>query len=417
MTRPSFPGGLLPAASVMVLSAALAASCGLAGAGPNGNGASGLDADGDEPPPEPARASRRARVRPADRGDGPVTWLKGSTHVHTIHSGDSRVPVADVVKWYGERGYDFLVITDHNRVTEFEVAGGPLILQGIELTHNPGSCDPPPPEPDGTCRIHLNGLALGEAALDRAALASVPEAAEARDADARPPPVEWKNQSTTSRVEMYQAGIDKVRQLGGLVQVNHPSWHWGVNGKLLAELGRRGAVLVEVANMGFARWNAGDGSHPSAEKVWDEALSEGVLVFGVASDDAHDYFDDDIERKRKAGRPVYQAGTGWVMVRAARRPDAIRRALAQGDFYATTGVTLERAELTGGALEVEVAAASAGQHEIAFVGQGGAVLARTDERSARFELAEAPAGYLRAVVSRADGARAWVQPVRVPTPR
>jgi hypothetical protein len=213
---------------------------------------------------------------------------------------------------------------------------------------------------------------------------------------------------------MYQAGIDKVRELGGLVQINHPNWHWGVNGATLTELARRGAVLVEIANMGFARWNAGDPTHPSSEAVWDAALSEGLLIYGVASDDAHDYKPAAIEAKRAAGRPVYPAGTGWVMVRAARRPDAIRAALARGDFYSSTGVTLDRVDLASASLRIDVGRASPGAHEIVFIGQGGAELARVRGRSARFELAKAPPGYVRAVVTRDDGTRAWVQPVRVP---
>jgi hypothetical protein len=339
-------------------------------------------------------------------GRGSVGWLKGTTHVHTCHSGDSKTLVEEVLAWYRDHDYDFIVVTDHNRVTEIESRGKPLVLRGIELTHNPGKCDPAPPEPDGKCRIHLNGVALTRAV----------QGAERADPRERPPAIEWKNTTSKARVDMYQAGIDKVRELGGLVQINHPNWHWGVDGALLTELARRGAVLVEIANMGFARWNAGDATHPSSEAVWDAALSEGLLIYGVASDDAHDYKPAEIQAKRAVGRPVYPAGTGWVMVRAARRPDAIRAALARGDFYSTTGVMLDRVELADASLRVDVGRDSPGAHEIVFIGQGGVELARVRGRGGRFALAKAPPGYVRAVVTREDGARAWVQPVRVPAP-
>jgi hypothetical protein len=393
------------------LAAAAAAGCGQAGAS---------YAAGDEGDRVPAlrrrvvarRAPPPSPGEPEDAGGagsaGPVSWLKGSTHVHTAYSGDSDMPVANAIAWYRERGYDFIVVTDHNRVTDVESAGRPLVLRGIELTHNPAACEPPPPEPDGRCRIHVNGIALTHNALSGPA-----GEASALEPGARPPPIEWKNQSTSQRLDMYQAAIDKVRELGGIVQINHPSWHWGVDGALLAELGRRGAVLVEIANMGFARWNAGDAVHPSAEALWDAALSEGVILYGVASDDAHDYAPGEIASKRAAGRPVYEAGTGWVMVRAARRPDAIRAALARGDFYATTGVLLDRVELSGGALHIHVDASSPGEHETIFIGQGGAELERVVGRSAHLALAQVPAGYVRAVVARGDGARAWTQPMRV----
>jgi hypothetical protein len=436
-------GALLAVLAAAVAAAATAgASCGQAGAGygngggnegtggnsangngnGSGNGNGGSDGAGSGRGRRGAdHASGRGRSdrdgRSEDAAGAPVFWLKGSTHVHTVHSGDSNMSVDDVVRWYRDRGYDFIVITDHNRVTEHEAAGRPLVLRGIELTHNPGDCDPPPPEPSGKCRIHLNGLVLREAALASAAPGAASAAALELEPSGRPPVVEWKNSTTSARLEMYQAGIDKVRQLGGIAQVNHPSWHWGVDAALLAELGRRGATLVEVANMGFPRWNAGNALRPSAEALWDQALSEGVTVYGVASDDAHHYEQSEIDTRRATGRPVYAAGTGWVMVRSARDPAAIRRALARGDFYASTGVVLDRAAVAGGSMQIEVSDASPGWHHITFIGQGGAVLERVGGRSARFDLDDAPAGYVRGLVTRDDGARAWVQPVRVPLAR
>jgi hypothetical protein len=327
-------------------------------------------------------------------------YLKGSTHVHTVHSGDSKTSVDEVVGWYVAHGYDFIVLTDHNRVSDYAGEAPLVVVRGIELTHNPGSCQPPPPEPDGKCRIHVNGIGLPAGAVSPAV-------------DGRPPAIEWKNPTSSLRVDMYQAAFDKTRELGGISQVNHPTWHWGVDGALLAELSRRGAVLVEVANMGFRTWSEGDDKHAGAEAVWDDALGRGALVWGVASDDAHDY-DDLADERQAAGARVYPPGGGWVMVRAERSPEAIRAALERGDFYSSTGVTLERAEVLDGALDVAVAAASPGRHQIAFVGQGGVVLDRLDGRSAKFSLDRLTRGYVRAVVTREDGARAWVQPVRIP---
>lgn len=341
-----------------------------------------------------ADATPIADAAPADAAPAePVGWLKGSTHVHAAPSGDSAEPVASVIAWYRERGYDFIALTDHNRVTD--VDGGTagrtavhteqlIVLAGIELTYNPGACEPPPPEPDGKCRIHVN--LLGPTARP-----------EGR--------VEWANRDSRARVDSYQAAIDRATEWGGLVQINHPQWHWGMSAELLTELAGRGARLVEIANKQFARWNDGDGTHPSVEALWDAALTAGATMWGVASDDAHDY--DDLERGR------YPAGGAWVMVRARRDPDAIVAALAAGRFYSTTGVALTRAEADAGELVVEVAADSPGEHVITFVGDG-RVLAEHPGRAARHPLAAT--SYVRAVVRRDDGARAWVQPARAPPP-
>ncbi len=46
-------------------------------------------------------------------------WWKGNTHTHTWWSdGDS--PPESVSAWYRERGYNFLVLSDHNRMQKGE---------------------------------------------------------------------------------------------------------------------------------------------------------------------------------------------------------------------------------------------------------------------------------------------------------
>src|SRR5687767_2244007 len=57
-------------------------------------------------------ASARGEVK------GPQ-WFKGNTHTHTWWSdGDS--PPETVVRWYKEHGYNFLVLSDHNVLSEGE---------------------------------------------------------------------------------------------------------------------------------------------------------------------------------------------------------------------------------------------------------------------------------------------------------
>jgi hypothetical protein len=102
------------------------------------------------------------------------------------------------------------------------------------------------------------------------------------------------------------------------------------------------------------------------------------------------------------------------MVRAERAAGSIRRALARGDFYATDGVLLDRAETADGAYIVAVADATPGDHDIVFVGQDGKPLHRARGRSARLALDEVPPGYVRATVTSDSGERAWTQPVFTP---
>jgi hypothetical protein len=324
-----------------------------------------------------------------DPAEGEV-WLKGSTHVHARASGDSIEPTDHVIAWYEERRYDFIVLTDHNRVSELDEAGathgqitlrdptaGLIVFSGIELTHNPVGCLPAG-DPSGKCRIHVNLIAPVARPGGR---------------------LEWAERRSHARVDMYRAALTAQAALGGVAQINHPQWLWGMTPDLLVELAQRGMPLVEIANAAFSKWNAGDATHPSTEALWDAALMRGVTLWGIASDDAHDY----------RGHGKYPPGGGWIAVRAHREPRAILAALAAGRFYASDGVVLDRVEVDGGELVVEVDPAASGRYAIDFIENG----RRTATVRGKLGRRALPAiGYMRAVVTRDDGRRAWVQPAR-----
>jgi hypothetical protein len=179
------------------------------------------------------------------------------------------------------------------------------------------------------------------------------------------------------------------------------------------KLARRGLGLVEVANEAVDSNNAGDARHPSTEALWDEVLAAGVLVRGVATDDAHHY--EDAAEVRARGEVAHTGDRGFVMVQAARDRASIRRAIAEGRFYASNGVMLARADVAPGAIAIAVDAASPGAHDFALLGRRGRVLATARGRSACFELARLATGqdaFVRAIVTDAGGRRAWLQPVR-----
>lgn len=79
--------------------------------------------------------------------------------------------------------------------------------------------------------------------------------------------------------------------------------------------------------------------------MWDQVLSRGVVIWGVASDDTHEL---------KAGSLVGTAGAGagpgkgWIVVRAEHlTADAITQAIDKGDFYASTGIELNDYKIEG----------------------------------------------------------------------
>ena len=260
-------------------------------------------------------------------------------------------------------------------------------MPGIELTQNLERCEPPP-EPGLQCLLHVNGLFVG---TDTSAIATVPEPAG------------------VERLERYAHAIAVTEALGGVAMLNHPNFHYAAGAELLAALAGRGLTLLEVANEAVDSNNGGDDAHPSTEALWDAVLSTGARVWGVATDDAHHYYDAAEVRQR--GELAHVGDRGWVMVRAEREPAAIRAALERGDFYSSSGVTLGDVTFDGTTLRVTVDAAAEGAHRFTFIGDGGRELHRQRGREAAFELPPGYGGYVRAVVEDRRGRKAWVQPV------
>jgi hypothetical protein len=303
---------------------------------------------------------------------------KGQLHVHSNHSGDSATPPEDVAAWYRERDYDFIVMTDHNVITSVD-GGAMIVAPGVELTQNLETCDPPP-APGMNCLLHVNALFVTPPAERRLAWSPV----------------------STRRLDLYLDALAATTRMGGIAQLNHPNFHWAADAALIGELARHGLALFEVANQSSDVANDGDATHPSTEQLWDTVLATGARLYGTATDDAHAYADADAIRAH-GGTPD-TGDHGWVMVRAPHDAQAIRDALARGDFYATTGVTLRRIERVGDTLEIDA------DTEVSFacIGAGTKVLSSTNGRSARCVI---PRGsYVRAVVTDARGRRAWVQP-------
>src|SRR5262245_30158783 len=71
-------------------------------------------------------------------------WFKGNTHTHTLNSDGDSTP-DEVVRWYREHGYQFLVLTDHNFLTAVDglnaLHGADqhfLVVRGEEVTNRVG---------------------------------------------------------------------------------------------------------------------------------------------------------------------------------------------------------------------------------------------------------------------------------------
>lgn len=300
----------------------------------------------------------------------PLRWFKGNTHTHTINSDGDSTP-DEVVRWYRENGYHFLVLTDHNYLTPVDglnavhaAPGKFLVIPGEEVS------DWFEKKP-----IHVNGL----------------------DVESLVEP-----QGGKSVVETIQRNVDAIRAVGGIPHINHPNFGWAISAEDLAQVSR--TKLFEIFNGHPLVNNQGGGGRPGLEEVWDSLLSRGILIYGIAVDDAHHF-------KRLGDSNASGPGRGWIVVRAAAlEKEGILAAIERGDFYASTGVEIE--EIARARDEVSVRMRTRGDtaYMTWFIGRGGRILHETGDNPAVYRPAGTE-GYVRARVRDSNGRMAWVQPM------
>ncbi len=310
-------------------------------------------------------------ARPKTQDPGPL-WYKGNLHTHMLNSDGDSTP-DDVVRWYREHGYNFLVLTDHNYLTNVDglnaLHGADakfLVVKGEEVTDRLGE------KP-----IHVNGLN----------------------------PVRFiKPPGGGTVVAMVQNMIDAIRAANGVPSVNHPNYGWAISADELAQLQR--TRLFEVFNGHPLVNNLGGGGIPGLEETWDRVLSSGRLLYGIAVDDAH-YF------KRPEDTTAPRPGFGWVHVRAARLDAGLLvDALERGEFYSSTGVELQSLVTSAKSMTIAVKAQPQSKYRIQFIGRQGRVLHEATNSPATYTFS-GDEGYVRAKVIESNGKAAWVQPVPV----
>ncbi|HUP49922.1 MAG TPA: CehA/McbA family metallohydrolase [Thermoanaerobaculia bacterium] len=308
-----------------------------------------------------------------DRGEAPpLRWYKGNTHTHTLNSDGDSTP-DEVVRWYREHGYAFVVITDHNFLTSVDglnaLHGADekfLVVRGEEVTDRFGE------KP-----IHVNGLNVERLV---------------------------EPQGGKSVADVLQRDVDAIRAAAGVPHINHPNYGWAISVEDLKKIERD--KLFEIFNGHPLVNNMLGGGHPSLEEVWDLLLTSGKLIYGIAVDDAHHF-------KRPWDPWAARPGQGWVVVRAEKlSAEALLAALERGDFYASTGVEITDYAVTAAAMIVTVRERGQTKYTTRFIGRGGAILETSVANPAKYEI-RGNEGYVRAKVTDSNGKVAWLQPVVV----
>jgi hypothetical protein len=300
------------------------------------------------------------------------TFQRGNIHTHTKESDGDHPPEA-VYAWYRDHGYNFLAVTDHNKLTDPQRYRGVerpgfTLIRGEEVSLEGAGV-----------YVHVNALCHRRRIGGRR-FGTVEEA------------LRW--------------GVARTHQEGGIAMVNHPNFYWGFGAEQLPAAD--GARMLEIwSGHPHVHWD-GDWRHPSAEQMWDTVLSNGMEISAAAVDDMHNLRAEDNWKRPGPGR-------GWIDVFAHHATEhEICDAMSRGGFIASNGVRLGRLTVRGDTMSV-LPQAPGGVVE--WIGHNGTVLARQQVdpwgRRPNWYRLRGGEDYVRARITAPGGARAWTQAYRV----
>jgi len=220
-------------------------------------------------------------------------WLKGNLHCHTTNS-DGLLAPQEVVDLYHGHGYDFLSLTDHEKITEAR-SERLLLIPGTEVVTGQGALG------DSYHVVAIN--------------------------------VEDNDAVQKHRLESIDSLFEYAAGVGGVAFVAHPYWS-RLTTTDLSDL--RNCCGVEIYNTGCDLLVAKGYSTVH----WDNLLVQGKMFHGFAVDDAHWY-------------PLDSTG-GWIWVKAQERSLAgLLESIRRGRFYSTMGPTIENLSHSDGRFEAK----------------------------------------------------------------
>lgn len=383
--------------------------------------------------------------------DYPLRWWKGNTHTHSFWSDGDQFPEM-IADWYREQDYHFLALSDHNVLSEgmrwmpftnIVKRSDEGILDryvarfGEAWVETKGS----PDQPDYAVRLKpLEEFRYLVEETGRFIM--IPGEEISAQGEGKPVHINAINiaeaiqplggETVREVIENNLRAIIEHEKSHGrevLPHVNHPNFHYAITAEDLA--GVVSERFFEVYNGHPAVNQLGDDEHPSIERMWDiiNAIRRTSLnippMMGIASDDSHNYH----------GKSGARPGRGWVMVRSQYlTPEHLIRAMKRGDFYASSGVSLDdvRFDKASKTLSLEIQASSEASYQTQFIAtlakqdglldehRIGVVVASSKSLSPSYTL-QGNELYVRAVVASSEAhhdpsfpdqkQQAWTQPV------
>lgn len=320
------------------------------------------------------------------KADGGKQWYRGNTHTHTLWSDGEAAPEY-AVKWYKDRGYDFLCLSDHNILSDGSVekwvpVGGdsklmPAQIAELKMLFGPDAVTMR--EQKGRDEMRLKTLPEIRTQFEEPGKFLLIQAEEitsltpkvhvgAINLREKIAPV---NSSAVEKslLEAFKSIREQEERLGipMLGHLNHPNWNSGVQLQSIVPIVDAEFFEVYNGHPGVRNWGSPEHYMVDTDRIWDIVLSLRLLedprarFLGFATDDTHDYF--------QTGPDFCNGERGWVMVLSeSLEADALVKAMKRGDFYSTSGVNLVKVNAGDGAYRVEMANEPGVTYTTQFIG-------------------------------------------------
>ena len=318
------------------------------------------------------------------KASGELQWRKGNMHTHSYWSDGDNYPEM-IAAWYKERSYHFIVFTDHNTLHQNEkwidvdkAKEGRKSLAALQAAFSTDWIVSRKSEGKDEVRLKTFDevftkfavpqqylLIQGEEITDK--FQKKPIHLCATNTNELIPPTGGE-----SVVDVMQRNIDAARSrrersgVQTLVHLNHPNFGYAITAEQLMQV--NGENFFEVYNGHPTVHNSGDETHASTERMWDIintfriAKLDLPVMYGLGTDDGHNYFE---EAPGKGAQP----GRGWVQVLTkSLDPDSLVAALESGQFYSTSGVVLSEIQVKDRKMHVAIAADEGVTYRIDFIG-------------------------------------------------
>ena len=381
-------------------------------------------------------------------GEPEPRWWKGNLHTHSLWSDGDEFPEM-IAHWYSERDYNFLALTDHNVLSEGmrwmklkdiisrsddQILNRYINQFGRSWVETKGE--------EGTAEFSVRLKPLHEfrhLLQQKNQFILIPAEEISDRAEGKPVHINATNiaealapaHGSTVRETMQnnlRAILEHEKEHGRevLPHLNHPNFGYAVTAEDLASVVSERFFEVYNGHPGVNQ--LGDQNHPSVERIWDlvNAIRRDTLkvppIMGIATDDSHEYH----------GVPGSRPGRGWVMVRSQYlTPEHLIRAMKRGDFYASSGVSLEDVSFDSESrtLSLKIQAQQGAKYTTKYIGtlkhpdeesRIGKILATSDALNSSYQM-KGDERYVRAVVTssldpvdpsfKGQKQQAWTQPV------